>query len=157
MSRPFKCRRVCFLPGVTYFKPAGIPLRALSENRLTVEEMEAIRLRDLERLEQVECAQKMNISRPTFQRVLSAARTKIADSLMTGKALRIDGGNFELALTRFKCASGHEWDIPFDRTASPEQLCPVCNSVEVWPVNKLSTVSFDKRSFGGRGRRHGSK
>lgn len=71
MSRPFKCRRVCFVPGVTYFKPAGIPLRILAENCLSLEEMEAIRLRDLEHLEQADCAGKMNISRPTFQRVLA--------------------------------------------------------------------------------------
>ena len=97
MSRPFKCRRICFMPGVTYFKPAGIPLRFLEENCLSLEEMEAIRLRDREHLEQVECARKMNISRPTFQRVLASARRKIADSLLGGKALRIEGGNYELS------------------------------------------------------------
>ncbi len=60
MSRPFKCRRVCFMPGVTYFKPAGIPLRFLGENCLSFEEIEAIRLHDLEHLEQVEGAKQMN-------------------------------------------------------------------------------------------------
>ncbi len=84
------------MPDVTYFKPAGIPLRFLGENRLSLEEIESVRLRDVERLEQVECAKKMNISRPTFQRVLASARRKIADSLLAGKALRIEGGNYEL-------------------------------------------------------------
>ena len=51
MPRPLKCRRVAFLPNVTYFKPAGIPLRALGEVRLSVEEAEAIRLKDLESFE----------------------------------------------------------------------------------------------------------
>ncbi len=97
MARPCKCRRICFIPGVTYFKPAGIPMRDLEENCLSLEEIEAIRLRDLERLEQVECAQEMNISRPTYQRVLASARRKIADSLLSGKALRIEGGNYELS------------------------------------------------------------
>ncbi len=97
MSRPFKCRRVCFVPGVTYFKPAGIPLRTLAENCLTLEEVEAIRLRDLEHLEQAECAGNMNVSRPTFQRVLASARRKIADGLLHGKALKIEGGNYEFA------------------------------------------------------------
>jgi len=69
----------------------------LAENQLTLEEIEAIRLRDLEHLEQVECAAKMNISRPTFQRVLGSARQKVADSLLAGKALRIEGGNYELS------------------------------------------------------------
>jgi predicted DNA-binding protein (UPF0251 family) len=97
MSRPFKCRRVAFMPGVTYFKPAGIPLRYLEEVRLSVEEVEALRLKELEGLEQVQGAQKMNISRQTFQRVLASARHKVADALLNGKAIRIEGGNFEIA------------------------------------------------------------
>jgi len=84
------------MPGVTYFKPAGIPLRALEENLLSLEELEALRLRDHERLSQIDCAQKMNVSRPTFQRILASARRKIADTLLAGKALRIEGGNYEL-------------------------------------------------------------
>jgi predicted DNA-binding protein (UPF0251 family) len=97
MPRPPKCRRVAFLPGATYFKPAGIPLRVLNEVRLSVEEAEAVRLKDVEGLEQGEGAEKMNISRPTFQRVLASARQKIADALLSGKAIRIEGGNFEIA------------------------------------------------------------
>ena len=97
MPRPIKWRRVAFIPSVTYFKPAGIPLRALGEVRLSVEEAEAIRLKDLEGLEQEPSAEKMNISRPTFQRVLVSARQKIAEALLNGKAIRIEGGNFEMA------------------------------------------------------------
>lgn len=97
MPRPVKWRRVSFIPGATYFKPAGIPMRVLDEVRLTVEEAEAIRLKDLEALEQEDGAEKMNISRPTFQRVLAAGRKKIADALLNGKAIRIEGGNFEMA------------------------------------------------------------
>jgi predicted DNA-binding protein (UPF0251 family)/predicted Fe-Mo cluster-binding NifX family protein len=67
----------------------------LEENCLSFEEIEAVRLRDLEHLEQAECAGKMNISRSTFQRVLASARLKIADSLLVGKALRVEGGNYE--------------------------------------------------------------
>ena len=97
MPRPIKWRRVAFIPEVTYFKPAGIPLRVLDEVRLTVEEAEAIRLKDLEGLEQAPGAEKMNISRATFQRVLNSARQKIAGALLNGKAIRIGGGNFEVA------------------------------------------------------------
>ena len=97
MPRPPKCRRVEFLPDVTYFKPAGIPLRTLKEVQLSVEEAEAIRLKDLEGLEQEQGAERMNISRPTFQRVLTLARQKMADALLNGKAIRIEGGNFEIA------------------------------------------------------------
>jgi predicted DNA-binding protein (UPF0251 family)/predicted Fe-Mo cluster-binding NifX family protein len=102
MPRPLKCRRVEFLPGVTYFKPAGIPLKNLDEISMSVEEAEALRLKDLEGLEQEGGAEKMNISRPTFQRVLASARQKIADALLNGKAIRIEGGNFEIALGQKK-------------------------------------------------------
>ncbi len=83
------------MPGVIYYKPAGVPLKLLQENRLLLEEIEAIRLRDVEHLEQQECAEKMGVSRPTFQRIISNARSKIADSITNGKALKIEGGNFK--------------------------------------------------------------
>jgi len=135
MSRPFKCRRVAFMPGVTYFKPAGIPLRDLEEIRLSVEEAEALRLKELEGLEQEQSAEKMNISRQTFQRVLASARHKAADALLNGKAIRIEGGNFEISPRRFHCANGHEWEVPLE-TVSDEttQLCPVCNAPAVEPI-----------------------
>ena len=135
MPRPPKCRRVAFLPDVTYFKPAGIPLRALGEVQLSVEEAEAIRLKDLEGLGQEEGAGMMNISRPTFQRVLASGRQKIADALLNGKAIRIEGGSFAMAFSRFKCLNGHEWDVPFDVMMSmPPQLCPTCNIPGIEPL-----------------------
>ena len=87
----------------------------LEEVGLLVEEAEAIRLKDLEGLEQEECAEKMNISRSTFSRILDIARQKVADALLNGKAIRIEGGNFELAIRRFRCISGHEWEVPFEK------------------------------------------
>ena len=135
MPRPPKCRRVAFLPNVTYFKPAGIPLRALEEMQLSVEEAEAIRLKDLEGLEQEEGAERMNISRPTFQRVLASARQKMADALLNGKAIRIEGGSFEMASSRFKCLNGHEWEVPFEvMMRTPPQLCPTCNASGIEPL-----------------------
>ena len=122
MPRPPKCRRVAFLPDVTYFKPAGIPMRALEEVQLSVEEAEAVRLKDLEGLEQEEGADRMNISRPTFQRVLASGRRKVADALLNGKAIRIEGGNFEMALSRFKCLNGHEWNVPFEVMSSAPRI-----------------------------------
>ena len=106
MPRPRKCRRVAFIPGITYFKPAGIPLRELEENLLTIDEIEAIRLKDIEDLEQEHCAVKMGISRPTFQRMLESARRKIADALLNGKAIKIQGGTFEVTSLRCKCMNG---------------------------------------------------
>jgi predicted DNA-binding protein (UPF0251 family) len=133
---------------VTYFKPAGIPLRSLEEVRLSVEEAEAIRLRDLEGLEQEEGAEKMNISRPTFQRVLSSARQKIADALLNGKAIKIEGGNFEVSPLRFRCVNGHEWDVPFEVAVNtPPQFCPTCNSTSIMPL-QLSSLGQGKRGDG---------
>jgi len=135
MPRPTKWRRVAFLPETTYFKPVGIPLRTLEEICLSVEEAEAIRLKDLKGLEQEECAEEMNISRPTFQRVLGSARQKIADALLNGKAIKIEGGNFEMAIRRFRCFDGHEWEVPFEvmMTAAP-QFCPACNTPNILPL-----------------------
>lgn len=94
MVRPRLCRRVRYRPGVTYFKPAGIRMIELEESIISIDEYEAIRLKDLEGLEQEEAAKKMGISRPTFQRLLTCARKKIADAIIKGKALRVEGGNF---------------------------------------------------------------
>jgi predicted DNA-binding protein (UPF0251 family) len=88
------CRRVWCEPGVTFFKPAGVPMTKIEEVTLTMEEFESIRLMDHEGLRQVEAAEKMNVSQPTFQRVYESARKKIADSLVNGKAIRIDGGHY---------------------------------------------------------------
>ncbi|MBN2477773.1 DUF134 domain-containing protein [Candidatus Micrarchaeota archaeon] len=89
MPRPRIRRFVRWNPDVVFFKPMGVPMRELLEVSLTLEEFEAIRLKDYEGLEQEEAAKKMKVSRPTFQRTLKSARKKIADFLVNGKALRI--------------------------------------------------------------------
>jgi predicted DNA-binding protein (UPF0251 family)/predicted Fe-Mo cluster-binding NifX family protein len=103
MVRPQKCRTVSALPGVTYFKPAGIPLRFLKEVHLSVEQAEALRLKDIEGLEQIQAAVRMGVSRPTFQRVLTSARKRVADALLNGKAIRIEGGNFQVVPVALCC------------------------------------------------------
>jgi predicted DNA-binding protein (UPF0251 family) len=95
MVRPHRCRRVNLEPNTTYFKPKGVPLVRLEEVILHVDEFEAVRLKDLEGLEQEECAKKMNISQPTFHRLVLSARKKIADAIVNGKAIKIEGGNFK--------------------------------------------------------------
>jgi predicted DNA-binding protein (UPF0251 family) len=135
MGRPCLWRRVSFLPPITYFKPAGIPLAGLAEVRLLVEEAEAIRLKDLEGLGQEACAQKMSISRTTFSRILDLARQKVADALLNGKAIRIEGGNFEMAVRRFRCITGHEWEVPFETMiTAPPEFCPECQTPSIMPV-----------------------
>ena len=70
MPRPRRCRRVGFRPGVTYFKPAGVRMRNLKEVILSVDEYESVRLKDLDGLDQEEAAKKMDVSQPTFNRLL---------------------------------------------------------------------------------------
>ena len=159
MVRPRRFRRVAYMPDMTYFKPAGIPLMNLEEVILSVEEIEAIRLKELENLDQEQAAVRMNISRPTFQRILGAARKKIADALLNGKAIRIQGGNFEMAPVRFGCINGHKWDVPFDTVKSDApQKCPTCGSLRVealMPLPGPCGRGRQNRFRGGHGRRSG--
>ena len=97
MPRPRRCRRIWFEPNVTYFKPAGVRMIDLEESILTVDEFEAVRLKDLEGLNEILAAKKMNISQPTFNRLLSSARKKIADAIVNGKAIKIFGGTYKLS------------------------------------------------------------
>ncbi len=85
-------RRIGFVPGATYFKPWGVPLRELEEIVLALDELEALRLADLQGQYQEQAAEKMKISRPTFSRIVESARKKVADALINGKALRLEGG-----------------------------------------------------------------
>lgn len=90
MPRPRKCRRIRWCGGVRYFKPQGIPMTSLTEVGLTMEEIEAVRLKDYLGVDQVQAARKMNTSQSTFQRILTSAHKKIAEGLIKGKALRIE-------------------------------------------------------------------
>jgi uncharacterized protein len=90
MTRPRLCRRLCFKPKAHYFKPQGIPMHQLKEIVLTKEEMEAVKLKDFDGLEQTEAAEKMNTSQSTFQRILTSARMNIAEAIVKGKALKIE-------------------------------------------------------------------
>jgi predicted DNA-binding protein (UPF0251 family) len=89
MPRPKLCRRIEFNPDITYFKPQGIPMRELEIVELTAEEVEALRLRNAEGLEQEEAAKKMNTSQSTFQRILSSSYRKITEAIIEGKAIKI--------------------------------------------------------------------
>ena len=96
MPRPRKRRMVDRAPLYTGFRPVGGRRAAGEEVRLFWEELEALRLKDLERLDQAQAAERMGVSRPTFQRILRAARSKVAQALVDGLGLRVDGGTFEL-------------------------------------------------------------
>lgn len=103
MVRPTKPRQVEQIPEITYFKPAGVPITQLEEMVLTVEELEALRLKDCQELNQHESANKMNISRPTFQRILKTARKKVSRALTEGMAIKVEGGTYKMKRGRFHC------------------------------------------------------
>ncbi len=106
VPRPHCCRRIAGRPAASIFKPIGIPVRALDEVVMTLDEFEAIRLADLDGLYQEEAAEQMRVSRPTFSRIIEAAHRKVADALVHGKALRIGGGPVQLEGHR--CCRMHE-------------------------------------------------
>jgi len=89
MPRPRLRRRIRFRPNVTYFKPQGVPMRFLDVVELTIEEVEAIRLKNIKGFEQEDAAKKMKTSQSTFQRILSSAYKKISSALINGKAIKI--------------------------------------------------------------------
>lgn len=93
MARPSRCRRICWEPDYKSFVPDGT---ACGRVVLTVDEYEAIRLVDLEKLTHEQCARQMDISRTTVTEIYESARRKIADSIINGKVLVISGGNYRI-------------------------------------------------------------
>ena len=129
MARPTKFRRVEFFPKDNYFVPWGKPKCEIEEIVLKVEELEAMRLKDIEDLNQEECAEKMQVSRQTFQNIIDTARKKIATALTEGKAIRISGGNYTTNLCKFKCIECETiYEIKYDLDRS---ICPNCGSEKV--------------------------
>ena len=127
MGRPHKKRFVAFNPGVCYFKPRGIPMVALEEVRLKVDEREALRLADLENFSHEEAGSRMGVSRATFGRIIEQARRVVADALINGKAINVEGGNYQITSTErlFVCDKcRYEWHEGCG-TGRPEK-CPSC-------------------------------
>jgi predicted DNA-binding protein (UPF0251 family) len=153
MARPRRCRCVGFLPRVAYFTPQGVPLRYLEEVCLLVEELEAMRLHDVGGLGQEDCGKLMKVSQPTFHRILESARRKVAEALVQGKALRIGGGDFEMAMRKFACRScGNTWEVPFGTgQRGIDMRCPKCQSRDIHRTDQ-GGFGFGNRPWG---RRHG--
>jgi len=109
-------------------------MKSLKSVGLSVDEFEAIRLKDLEGLEQTAAASSMHISQPTFHRVIEAARKKVADALVNGKAIRIEGGDYVSDLNRkFTCYDcSHEWEEPHGKERPT--TCPKCGSKNIHRV-----------------------
>jgi len=89
MTRPKNPRCLRFNPEVLYFKPRGVPMSVLEEEELLHDELEALKLHDVDELDQIEAAKRMKISQPTFGRILDKAYKKIARAIIKGKAIKI--------------------------------------------------------------------
>ncbi len=144
MTKSKKERRVKQPPFVVYFKPQGVPIFALQQVILNVDEYEAIRLADWEGLKHDESSQKMKISRPTFTRLLNSAHKKISDAMVNGKSIRIEGGNFVLLKKRFYCKTcNNVWSI--SQNGEHPDNCPQCNNNN---ITNLNSQFGNERGYG---------
>jgi predicted DNA-binding protein (UPF0251 family) len=133
MVRPRKNRFVKFDPEVSYFKPRGIPMQNLDEVCLKVDEGEALRLADLLGMSQEESGRRMGVSRATFGRIIQKARKKVADALINGKAINIEGGNYKVIMRSriFMCRKcNNKWEEP-KGTGRPKS-CPKCTDDDIY-------------------------
>ncbi len=129
MPRPRKRRRLWHEPRPAIFKPLGVPLRKLETIVLLHEELEALRLADLEGRYQADAAEQMSISRSTFQRTIDAARRKVVQALVDGAALQIEGGTFRVPAVRWQCDDcGYRWEIEHGSGQGAPARCPACHS-----------------------------
>lgn len=128
MPRPRKRRHLGRAPQPATFKPVGARLETLDCVTLLHEELESLRLADLEDRYQEQAAQEMGISRSTFQRILTEARRKVAQALVDGTALRIEGGTFSASM-RWRCDDcGHRWQVEHGSGQGRPHACPACHS-----------------------------
>ena len=149
MARPPKCRLIARQPPVSAFKPAGIPGRELGIVELGLDELEALRLADLEGLYHDAAADQMRVSRPTFGRLVERARHKVACALFQSKMLVFQGGPIMVANMRtFECAGcGASFQVPHG-TGRPAE-CPQCHGSDFHRV-------VEEPGQGSAGRRHGA-
>lgn len=129
MSRPVKWRMVEHIPENTYFIPVGKPKCEIEEVNLKIEELEAMRLKDIEGLTQEECADKMHVSRQTFQNIIDEARKKVAIALNGGYAININGGNYTRNICKMRCLSCNQlYEVNYEEDI---KRCPKCGSNKV--------------------------
>ena len=129
MPRPKSDRIVYEPPIYTEFKPVGSRGQTLEVIDLTLDEFEALRLADQMAMSHAEAAEEMEISRSTFTRLIEKARKKLADFIIQGKLLSINGGNVHFRNNIIKCQScGHMFKTSFNHMITE---CPVCKSTDL--------------------------
>ncbi|MBN2278976.1 MAG: DUF134 domain-containing protein [Candidatus Marinimicrobia bacterium] len=153
--RPAKERIVEKPPKIQGMKPMGVPGRLLEKISLSIDEYEAIRLSDFEGMDHKASSEYMNISRPTFTRLLQSGHQKIADAIVNVKDLIIEGGNYSFTKILIRCLDCKAVsDIGAYHT--DETLCPECNSTNVVCLNNVFQPGHcnRRRNFGGHGFRN---
>jgi predicted DNA-binding protein (UPF0251 family) len=123
-------------PTISYFKPRGVPLRHMEEVRLTIDQMEALRLADLEGMSQKDAGEQMGVSRATFGRIVQKARSIVADALVNGKAILLEGGNYQIKdiHREFLCQiCDFQWVEPWGQCRP--LICPKCEGSTITRVS----------------------
>lgn len=133
MTRPKKSRKVCQPPIMKGYKPFGIPMCKIESIQLSIEEHESIRLVNYEMLSQEEAANKMNVSRPTLTRIYNKALKIIAKAFIEGKAILIEGGNYEFENEWYRCQNCHH--LIEGNTDKKCKKHSDCNSSELIKLN----------------------
>ena len=133
MTRPKKSRKVCQPPIMKGYKPFGIPMCKIESIQLSIEEHESIRLVNYEMLSQEEAAIKMNVSRPTLTRIYNKALKIIAKAFIEGKAILIEGGNYEFDNEWYRCQNCH--NLIEGNTPKKCKKHSDCNSSELIKLN----------------------
>ena len=131
MARPKRNRIVKVPPPMEGFKPFGVPITDLEPVILLFEEFEALRLSDYEGLEQEQAAQQMDISRPSYTRIINKARKSIARAFVEGKAIFIEGGNFVTDDHWYRCEKCMKLNI----SKTKKGKCNYCKSTSLRKLN----------------------
>lgn len=129
MRGPYRRRQVQGPPRIQQFKPSGVPAKSLQSIILNIDEYEGIRLADYRGLDHATAAEQMDISRPTFSRLIEKARNKVAQALINGWMLTIEGGNFDFTHSLYRCDDcGDTVEQPIEQALDQ---CPDCGSKNI--------------------------
>ena len=155
MPRPRVFRKISKEPEIRCFKPEKENLDLLEPIEITIDEFEAIRLRDYHDIQQKKSAEIMEISQPTFHRILTSARKKISKALIEGNTINIVGGDYITDKKRYKCnVCSFKWSNP----KKEYDKCPECESKDIEIIveddelpQEIDSSLIQRRSYGGPG------
>lgn len=151
MVRPKRFRQILEEPQIRCFKPySKEKISQIKSIEITLDEFEAIRLRDYKSIKQNKAAKIMDISQPTFHRILNSGREKIAKALIEGQNIQIKGGI--LMPNKYKCKTClFEWSSP----EKEYEKCPECDSEDIYKIDieevqrTIRQSGMGRRGFGG--------